>query len=83
MKAVKAVKAVEAVEAIEAVTDKPLLVLIAGPYRSGAAGEPAAMAADPARLQSAAWPVFAAGHLPVIGEWIARPVLRPAPQGAA
>lgn len=36
------------------------------------------MAANLARLESAAWPVFAAGNLPVIGEWIALPVLRSA-----
>ncbi|MEV6261200.1 DUF4406 domain-containing protein [Streptomyces sp. NPDC051784] len=56
-------------------TDKPLLILIAGPYRSGTDNDPQAMAANLARLESAAWPVFAAGHIPVIGEWIALPVL--------
>ncbi|MET9708432.1 DUF4406 domain-containing protein [Streptomyces griseus] len=60
---------------------KPMLILIAGPYRSGANGDPQAMAANLARLESAAWPVFAAGHLPVIGEWIALPVLRSAGAG--
>ncbi|MYV90118.1 DUF4406 domain-containing protein [Streptomyces sp. SID1034] len=53
-----------------------MLILIAGPYRSGAYGDPQAMAANLARLEAAAWPVFAAGHLPMIGEWIALPVLR-------
>ncbi|MFG3246341.1 DUF4406 domain-containing protein [Streptomyces sp. NPDC048187] len=62
-------------------TDKPMLILIAGPYRSGTDGDPQAMAANLARLESAAWPVFAAGHLPVIGEWIALPVLRSAGSG--
>ncbi|MEU6979436.1 MULTISPECIES: DUF4406 domain-containing protein [unclassified Streptomyces] len=62
-------------------TDKPMLILIAGPYRSGTDGDPQAMAANLARLETAAWPVFEAGHLPVIGEWIALPVLRSA--GAA
>ncbi|MFF4340032.1 DUF4406 domain-containing protein [Kitasatospora sp. NPDC001540] len=61
--------------------DSPLLVLIAGPYRSGTGGDPVAMAANLARLEAAAWPVFAAGHLPVIGEWIALPVLRSAGAG--
>ncbi|MFF8096971.1 DUF4406 domain-containing protein [Streptomyces sp. NPDC016675] len=61
--------------------DKPLLILIAGPYRSGTGGDPQAMAANLARLEAAAWPVFAAGHLPVIGEWIALPVLRSAGAG--
>ncbi|MFJ2699475.1 DUF4406 domain-containing protein [Streptomyces rochei] len=62
-------------------TDKRMLILIAGPYRSGTDGDPRAMAANLARLEAAAWPVFAAGHLPVIGEWIALPVLRSAGAG--
>lgn len=64
-------------------TDKPLLILIAGPYRSGTDGDPQAMAANLTRLEAAAWPVFAAGHLPVIGEWIALPVPRSADAGPA
>ncbi|MBJ6617812.1 MULTISPECIES: hypothetical protein [Streptomyces] len=62
-------------------TDKRMLILIAGPYRSGTDGDPRALAANLARLEAAAWPVFAAGHLPVIGEWIALPVLRSAGAG--
>lgn len=62
-------------------TDKPMLILIAGPYRSGTGGDPRAMAANLARLEAAAWPVFAAGHVPVIGEWVALPVLRSAGAG--
>ncbi|MEU4142389.1 DUF4406 domain-containing protein [Streptomyces parvulus] len=62
-------------------TDQPLLILIAGPYRSGTDGDPLAMAANLAALEAAAWPVFAAGHVPVIGEWIALPVLRSAGAG--
>ncbi|GAA2231307.1 hypothetical protein GCM10010413_31560 [Promicromonospora sukumoe] len=63
-------------------TDKPLLILIAGPYRSGTGNDPRAMASNLARLEAAAWPVFAAGHLPMIGEWVALPVLRSAGAGA-
>jgi hypothetical protein len=55
--------------------NRPLLILIAGPYRSGTNGDPMAMAANLERLESAAWPVFAAGHVPMIGEWVALPVL--------
>ncbi|MGW7361676.1 DUF4406 domain-containing protein [Streptomyces sp. NPDC054802] len=62
-------------------TNKPMLILAAGPYRSGADGDPQARAANLARLEAAAWPVFAAGHLPVVGEWIALPVLRSAGAG--
>ena len=34
------------------------------------------MAANLARLEEAAWPLFRAGHVPMIGEWVALPVLR-------
>jgi hypothetical protein len=57
---------------------KPLLILIAGPYRSGTGDDPDLLAANLARLEEAAWPIFAAGHIPMIGEWVALPVLRSA-----
>lgn len=57
---------------------EPLLILIAGPYRSGTGDDPELMARNLARLEEAAWPLFAAGHLPMIGEWVALPVLRSA-----
>jgi hypothetical protein len=55
--------------------DKPLLVLIAGPYRSGTNDEPDQLAANLRFLESAAWPIFRAGHIPMIGEWVALPVM--------
>ncbi|TWF80255.1 phosphoglycerate kinase [Pseudonocardia hierapolitana] len=55
-----------------------LMVLIAGPYRSGTEDDPGLMAANLARLEEAAWPLFRAGHVPMIGEWVALPVLRSA-----
>jgi hypothetical protein len=51
------------------------MILIAGPYQSGTDGDPEAMAANLRRLEEAAWPVFARGHVPMIGEWVALPVL--------
>jgi hypothetical protein len=57
-------------------TQKPMLILIAGPYASGTGGDPDLMAANLARLEEAAWPIFRAGHVPMIGEWVALPVLR-------
>jgi hypothetical protein len=54
---------------------KPLLILIAGPYASGTGGDPDLMEKNLSRLEQAAWPIFAAGHLPMIGEWVALPVL--------
>ncbi|MGH3879645.1 MAG: DUF4406 domain-containing protein [Actinophytocola sp.] len=55
---------------------KPLLILVAGPYRSGTGDDPELLARNLARLEEAAWPIFRAGHLPMIGEWVALPVLR-------
>ncbi|MBV9000462.1 MAG: DUF4406 domain-containing protein [Solirubrobacterales bacterium] len=57
---------------------KPQLILIAGPYRSGTNDDPELMAQNLARLEAAAWPIFKAGHIPMIGEWVALPVLRSA-----
>ena len=54
---------------------RPLLILIAGPYRSGTDDDPARMAVNLARLEEAAWPIFERGHVPMIGEWVALPVL--------
>jgi hypothetical protein len=54
---------------------KSLMILIAGPYKSGTNGDPAAMAANLRTLEQAAWPIFQRGHVPMIGEWVALPVL--------
>ncbi len=54
---------------------KPMLILIAGPYASGTNGDPELMAQNLKRLEEAAWPIFQAGHIPMIGEWVALPVL--------
>lgn len=55
---------------------KPLLILIAGPYRSGTDGDPEAIARNLERLEAAAAPLHRLGHVPMIGEWVALPVLR-------
>lgn len=55
---------------------KPLLILIAGPYRSGTGGDPALIARNLASLEEAAGPIFRLGHVPMIGEWAALPILR-------
>lgn len=51
------------------------MILIAGPYASGTGGDPALMRRNLDRLEEAAWPLFEAGHIPMIGEWVALPVL--------
>ena len=52
----------------------PLLVLVAGPYRSGTDGDPARIAANLHRLEAAALAVYRRGHVPMIGEWVSLPL---------
>jgi len=52
-----------------------LMILIAGPYRSGTGDDPVLLRQNLDRLEEAAWPIFRAGHLPMVGEWVALPVL--------
>ena len=52
-----------------------LLVLVAGPYRSGTGDDPARLAANVAAMNAAALEVFRAGHLPVTGEALALPLI--------
>ncbi len=60
---------------------KSLMILIAGPYRSGTRNNPELIAANLARLEKAAWPLFRAGHIPMVSEWVALPVIRTAETG--
>jgi len=53
-----------------------MMILIVGPYRSGTGDDPAKMAANLERLETAALEVYRRGHLPVIGEWVALPLMR-------
>ena len=55
-----------------------LMILIAGPYASGTNGDPKLMQQNLDRLEKAAWPLFEAGHIPMIGERVALPVLHSA-----
>jgi len=53
----------------------PMMILIAGPYRSGTGDDPAKIAANVKAMEACALPLFRAGHLPVLGEWFALPML--------
>lgn len=53
-----------------------MLILIAGPYRSGTNDDPVLMKKNLERLESVALPLFRKGHVPFIGEWIALPLIR-------
>ena len=52
-----------------------LMILVAGPYRSGTGDDPAKMAENVRRMEAYALPLFRAGHLPVVGEWLALPLV--------
>ena len=60
---------------------KPLIILIAGPYRSGTNDDPALIAKNLDRLESFALPIYEAGHIPMIGEWVALPIIKQAGSG--
>jgi len=52
-----------------------MMILVAGPYRSGTGDDPAKMAANVRAMEACALPLFRAGHIPVIGEWLALPLV--------
>jgi hypothetical protein len=54
---------------------RPLMILIAGPYRSGTHDDPGRMRANLRALEAVALPLYRAGHIPMIGEWVALPLL--------
>jgi len=53
-----------------------MLILIAGPYRSGTNDDPTLMQENLNRLQAMALPLFKKGHVPIIGEWLALPLMK-------
>jgi hypothetical protein len=55
-----------------------MMILIAGPYRSGTDDDRLRMEQNLRALEAYALPLYRAGHLPVIGEWVALPLLREA-----
>jgi GDP-mannose pyrophosphatase NudK len=60
------------------VTPKPSntkLILIAGPYRSGTNDDPAMIRKNVQEMESYALPIFRAGHIPILGEWLALPLV--------
>lgn len=55
-----------------------MMILIAGPYRSGTNDDPNLIAANVRAMNEMAVRVFRAGHLPVLGEWFALPLIETA-----
>jgi hypothetical protein len=52
-----------------------MMVLVAGPYRSGTGDDPEKLAANVHAMNEAALAVYRAGHLPVTGEALALPLI--------
>lgn len=53
-----------------------MMILIAGPYRSGTSDDPEKIEANVHAMESFAIPIFKKGHVPMLGEWLALPLLR-------
>lgn len=51
------------------------MILVAGPYRSGTNDDPVLIAKNVAAMTEASLRLFRAGHLPVMGEWYALPLI--------
>ena len=54
---------------------QPLMILVAGPYRSGTNDDPVLIARNVEAMTDMALRLFRAGHLPVLGEWFALPLI--------
>jgi hypothetical protein len=65
---------------VEAPMNRPkaMIILIAGPYRSGTNGDSLLIARNLDRLESFALSIYTAGHIPMIGEWVALPLIKQA-----
>ena len=53
-----------------------LMILVAGPYRGGTNDDPVLIQRNVDALEEASLAVFRRGHLPVMGEWFALPLLK-------
>jgi hypothetical protein len=51
------------------------MILVAGPYRSGTGGDPALIQANVDAMTRTALELYRRGHLPVMGEWFALPLI--------
>ena len=54
------------------------MILISGPYMSGTNGEEDAITKNLKAMEDYALPIFKKGHIAVVGEWLAWPVIRQA-----
>ena len=52
-----------------------LMILVAGPYRSGTNDDPVLIQKNVDAMTDVSLKIFRAGHLPVMGEWFALPLI--------
>jgi hypothetical protein len=57
---------------------RSLMILVAGPYRSGTDGDPVRIQANVDAMTATALELHRRGHLPVLGEWFALPLIEAA-----
>ena len=57
---------------------KSLLILVAGPYRSGTNDIPELIEANVRAMNEMALELYKMGHMPVLGEWFALPIIEAA-----
>lgn len=57
---------------------KRMMILVAGPYRSGTNDDPALIQQNVDAMNQMALRLYRMGHLPVLGEWFALPLLETA-----
>lgn len=57
---------------------KSLMILVAGPYRSGTNDDPVLIQKNVKQMTTVSLELFRKGHLPVMGEWFALPLIEEA-----
>jgi hypothetical protein len=57
---------------------RALMILVAGPYRSGTNDDPALIHANVKAMTDTALELYRMGHMPVLGEWFALPLIEAA-----
>ncbi|MFL5482241.1 MAG: DUF4406 domain-containing protein [Gemmatimonadaceae bacterium] len=62
-------------------SQRPLLILVAAPYRSGTDDDPWLVDANVAVMAEVSLRLLRAGHLPVVSEWLALPLIEHAGSG--
>lgn len=58
--------------------NKSMMILVAGPYRSGTNDDPVLIAANVKAMTDTALALYKMGHMPVLGEWFALPLIEAA-----